>query len=63
MVIVLFILVLLAIMWGDKKKVDSERGRTIADKILSCFKIVIGFYQVRRSLCNVNLRSVIVRLT
>jgi hypothetical protein len=43
-VVVLFVVVLLALLWGDKKRLDD--GRTIADKILSCFKIVIGFYQV-----------------
>ncbi|XP_048586485.1 uncharacterized protein LOC5518949 isoform X4 [Nematostella vectensis] len=44
-VTVAFVLVLLAVLWGDKKKIDHSR-RTVADVILSCFKIVVGFYQV-----------------
>ncbi|KAJ7380901.1 hypothetical protein OS493_004484 [Desmophyllum pertusum] len=32
------------VLWGDSKA--TENSRTIADVIMSCFKIVIGFYQV-----------------
>ena len=32
------------VLWGDSKK--TENDRTVADVIMSCFKIVIGFYQV-----------------
>ena len=31
-------------MWGDSKR--TENNRTVADVIMSCFKIVVGFYQV-----------------
>lgn len=43
-VIVIFLLVLLAVFWGDKKKADHNR--TWADVILSRFKIIVSFYQV-----------------
>ena len=32
------------VLWGDSKK--TENNRTAADIIMSCFKIVIGFYLV-----------------
>ena len=32
------------VLWGDSKRADNNR--TVADVIMSCFKIVIGFYQV-----------------
>ena len=44
MVIGVFILVFAMVLWGDSKK--TENNRTAADIIMSCFKIVIGFYQV-----------------
>ena len=43
-VIIIFIVVLLMVLWGDSKA--SGNSRTVADVIMSCFKIVIGFYQV-----------------
>ena len=43
-VIALFVLVFLMVLWGDSK--HTENNRTVADIIMSCFKIVIGFYQV-----------------
>ena len=42
--IVLFVAVFLMVLWGDSKQ--TENNRTIADIIMSCIKIVIGFYQV-----------------
>ncbi|XP_067040217.1 uncharacterized protein [Acropora muricata] len=44
LVVALFVLVFLIVLWGDSKK--AENDRTVADVIMSCFKIVIGFYQV-----------------
>ena len=44
LVIVLFLAVFLMVLWGDSKQ--TENDRTIADIIMSCFKIVVGFYQV-----------------
>lgn len=44
LVIALFVAVFLMVLWGDSKQ--TENDRTIADIIMSCFKIVIGFYQV-----------------
>ena len=44
LVILLFGAVFVMVLWGDSKK--TENDRTIADIIMSCFKIVIGFYQV-----------------
>ena len=44
LVIALFVAVFLMVLWGDSKR--TENNRTIADVIMSCFKIVIGFYQV-----------------
>ncbi|XP_022810399.1 putative leucine-rich repeat-containing protein DDB_G0281931 [Stylophora pistillata] len=44
LVVVLFVTVFLMVLWGDSKR--TENNRTIADIIMSCFKIVIGFYQV-----------------
>ena len=32
------------VLWGDSKRADNNR--TVADVVMSCFKIVIGFYQV-----------------
>ena len=39
-----FVVVFLMVFWGDSKETDNNR--TVADVIMSCFKIVIGFYQV-----------------
>ena len=44
LVIVLFVAVFLIVLWGDSKR--AENNRTVADVVMSCFKIVIGFYQV-----------------
>ena len=43
-VVALFVLVFVMVLWGDSKR--TENDRTVADVIMSCFKIVIGFYQV-----------------
>ena len=43
-VVALFVVVFLMVLWGDSKRTDNDR--TVADVIMSCFKIVIGFYQV-----------------
>ena len=43
LVVALFVVVLLMVLWGDSKK--TENNRTVADVVMSCFKIVIGFYQ------------------
>ncbi|KAJ7380905.1 hypothetical protein OS493_004488 [Desmophyllum pertusum] len=43
-VIAAFVVVFMMVLWGDSKA--TENSRTIADVIMSCFKIVIGFYQV-----------------
>ena len=40
----LFVVVFLMVLWGDSKR--TENDRPVADVIMSCFKIVIGFYQV-----------------
>ena len=44
LVIALFVAVFLMVLWGDSKR--TKNNRTVADVIMSCFKIVIGFYQV-----------------
>ena len=44
LIVALFAFVFLMLLWGDSKK--AENNRTVADVIMSCFKIVIGFYQV-----------------
>ena len=43
-VILIFVVVFVMVLWGDSQA--TEDSRTIADVIMSCFKIVIGFYQV-----------------
>ncbi|CAH3018879.1 unnamed protein product, partial [Porites evermanni] len=43
-VVALFVIVFLMIFWGNSKQTDNNR--TLTDVIMSCFKIVIGFYQV-----------------
>ena len=44
LVISLFVAVFLIVLWGDSKR--AENNRTVADVVMSCFKIVLGFYQV-----------------
>ena len=44
-VIALFVVVFLVVLWGDAKHTENN-NRPVADVIMSCFKIVIGFYQV-----------------
>ena len=43
-VVLVFVAVFLVVLWGDSKRVDNNR--TVADVVMSCCKIVIGFYQV-----------------
>ena len=43
-VVVLFLAVFMMVLWGDSKQTDNDR--TVADVIMSCFKIVLGFHQV-----------------
>ena len=45
-VIVVFIVLFLLIFCGDSNAENSERGGTEADVVMSCVKIVVGFYQV-----------------
>ena len=54
-VIALFVLVFMMVLWGDSKA--TENSRTIADVIMSCFKIVIGFYQVISGICSALARA------
>ena len=44
LVFAVFVVVFLMVVWGDSKRTEDDR--TVADVIMSCFKIVIGFYQV-----------------
>ena len=46
LVIVAFIVLFLLIFWGDSNAANGERGGTAADVVMSCVKIVVGFYQV-----------------
>ena len=43
-VMILFLAVFMMVLWGDSKHTDNDR--TVADVIMSCFKIVLGFHQV-----------------
>ena len=43
-VVLVFVAVFLVVLWGDSKR--TENNRTVADVVMSCCKIVIGFYQV-----------------
>ena len=43
LVIAIFVVVFLMVLWGDSK--TTVNNRTVADVVMSCFKIVIGFYQ------------------
>ena len=45
-VILVFALLFVTVLWGDSRKTENDRTRTVADVIMSCAKIVIGFYQV-----------------
>lgn len=44
--IVVFVLLFGMILWGDSKRTRNDGTRSVADVIMSCSKIVIGFYQV-----------------
>ena len=43
-VLAIFVVVFLMVLWGDSKKAEDDR--TVADVIMSYFKIVTGFFQV-----------------
>ena len=43
-IVILFLALFIIVLWGDSKMAGSDR--TIADVIMSCLKIVIGFHQV-----------------
>ena len=43
-VVLVFVAVFLLVLWGDSRL--TENNRTVADVVMSCCKIVIGFYQV-----------------
>ena len=43
-IIFLFVLLFVIVFWGDSRR--AEDNRTVADVVMSCIKIVIGFYQV-----------------
>ena len=43
-IILVFVLLFVMVFWGDLR--HTEDDRTVADVIMSCIKIVIGFYQV-----------------
>ena len=43
-VVVLFLAVFMMVLLGDSMRTDNDR--TVADVIMSCFKIVLGFHQV-----------------
>ena len=43
-VVLVFVAVFLLVLWGDSRR--TENNRTVADVVMSCCKIVIGFYQV-----------------
>ncbi|XP_031566728.1 uncharacterized protein LOC116301752 isoform X2 [Actinia tenebrosa] len=47
-VLIMFVFILFALLWGERKKING--GRTWTDIIMSCFKIIIGFYQVMAGL-------------
>ena len=44
-VIVSFALLFVMILWGESRRTRNDGTRTMADVIMSCSKIVIGFYQ------------------
>ena len=43
-IVLVFVAVFLVVLWGDSRR--TENNRTVADVVMSCCKIVIGFYQV-----------------
>ncbi|XP_022794412.1 putative leucine-rich repeat-containing protein DDB_G0281931 isoform X2 [Stylophora pistillata] len=43
-IVLLFMLLFVIVFWGDSRR--TEDNRTVADVVMSCIKIVIGFYQV-----------------
>ena len=43
-IIMVFFLLFVMVFWGDSRRTEDDR--TVADVIMSCIKIVIGFYQV-----------------
>ena len=45
-VILVFVFLFVMVLWGDSRRTKIDRTRTVADVIMSCTKIVIGFYQV-----------------
>ena len=45
LVIVVFIFLFLLIFWGDSNAANGERGCTEADVVMTCVKVVVGFYQ------------------
>lgn len=43
-IVVVFVLLFALVLWRDSKRTQDDR--TVADVIMSCAQIVIGFYQV-----------------
>ncbi|XP_078362624.1 uncharacterized protein LOC144646519 [Oculina patagonica] len=55
-VIMVFALLFVMVLWGDSRRTEDDRTRTVADVIMSCAKIVIGFYQVVAGIFSALLR-------
>ncbi|XP_078357502.1 uncharacterized protein LOC144642416 [Oculina patagonica] len=55
-VILVFALLFVMVLWGDSRRTEDDRTRTVADVIMSCTKIVIGFYQVVAGIFSALLR-------
>ncbi|XP_078348750.1 uncharacterized protein LOC144633754 isoform X1 [Oculina patagonica] len=55
-VILVFALLFVMVFWGDSRRAGDDRTRTVADVIMSCAKIVIGFYQVVAGIFSALLR-------
>ena len=55
-VILVFVLLFMMVLWGDSRRIKENRTRTFADSIMSCAKIVIGFYQVVAGIFSALLR-------
>ncbi|KAL9989472.1 hypothetical protein ACROYT_G004028 [Oculina patagonica] len=55
-VILVFALLFVMVFWGDSRRAEDDRTRTVADVIMSCAKIVIGFYQVVAGIFSALLR-------
>ncbi|XP_078360657.1 uncharacterized protein LOC144644653 [Oculina patagonica] len=55
-VILVFALLFVMVLWGDSRRTEDDRTRTVADVIMSCAKIVIGFYQVVAGIFSALLR-------